>query len=159
VRVFFLDTSAIVRLYVVETGWRWIRNLMRSATADTATAQVCFCDLALPETVSALRQIAQAPDAAKRGLSRAAFRMTVPLVRSNLLTDSTLISVPASGCMPLAAEVVQRQEIRGADAVHLAAALTARDSVARTLPFTFVSHDERQCRAAEREGLEVITPS
>lgn len=157
--VFFLDTSAIVRLYVVETGWRWIRNLIRNVGAEWSNAQVCFCDLALPETVSALRQIAQAPDAARRGLSRAAFRQAVPLVRSDLLTDSVLISVPASDCMPLAAEVVQRQEIRGADAVHLAAALTARDSVAGTLPFAFVSHDDRQCRAAEREGLKVITPT
>lgn len=158
-KVFFLDTSAIVRLYVVETGWQWIRNLIRSATADAATTQVCFCDLALPETVSALRQIAQAPDAARRGLSRASFRRTVPLVWSDLHETSALIRVRASGCMPLATRVVERQEIRGADAVHLAAALTVRDSVAGTLPFAFVSHDDRQCRAAEREGLEVITPS
>jgi predicted nucleic acid-binding protein len=159
VKVFFLDTSAIVRLYVVETGWRWLRDLMRSATGEHASALVCFCDLALPETVSALRQIAQKPDAARRGLSRAAFRQTVPRVRADLLDDSLLTVLPASRCMPLAAEVVERQEIRGADAVHLAAALTARDTIAGDAPFAFVSHDQRQCRAAQREGLEVITPS
>jgi predicted nucleic acid-binding protein len=159
VKVFFLDTSAIVRLYVVETGWRWIRDLMRSATGEHATAQVCYCDLALPETVSALRQIAQKPDAARRGLSRAAFRLTVPRVRTDLRDESLLTVVRASGCMPLAAEVVERQEIRGADAVHLAAALSLRSTIPSTAPFAFVSHDERQCRAAEREGLEVITPS
>lgn len=43
--------------------------------------------------------------------------------------------------------------------MHLAAALIARDMIAGDQPFAFVSHDERQCRAAEREGLEVITPS
>jgi predicted nucleic acid-binding protein len=157
--VFFLDTSAIVRLYVIEPGWMWIRNLMRSATGDAATAQVCYCDLVLPETVSALRQMVQKPDAAQRGFSRSAFRLTLPRVRADLLRNSPLIAVPASGCMPLAADVVERQEVRGADAVHLAAALTARDTVAGALPFAFVSHDERQCRAAEREGLEVIIPS
>lgn len=158
-RVFFLDTSAIVRLYVVEPGWLWIRDLMRSATGASATAQVCVCDLVLPETVSALRQIAQQPDAGRRGFSPSALRLTLPQVRADLLARYPLTSVPASGCMQLAADVVERQEVRGADAVHLAAALTARTTVAGALPFAFVSHDVRQRRAAEREGLDVVTPS
>ena len=158
-KAYFLDTSAIVRLYAVEPGWRWIRDLMRSATGAGATAQVCYCDLAFPETVSALRQIASHADAARRGLSRAAFRRTVPLVWADLHQQNALISVPASDCIPLAARVVERQDVTGADAVHLAAALTARDTLGPALPFTFVSHDTRQCRAAEREGLAVITPS
>lgn len=157
--VFFLDTSAVVRLYAVEGGWQWIRNVIRSAQANPPTARVFFCDLALPEAVSALRQIAQGLDAAKRGLSLAAFRRTVPHVVNDLLQASPLVAVPASGCIPLAARVVERQEIRGADAVHLAAAITVRDSLADAAPFVFVSHDVRQCRAAEREGLEVITPA
>ncbi|HEV3052523.1 MAG TPA: type II toxin-antitoxin system VapC family toxin [Longimicrobium sp.] len=155
---YFLDTSAIVRLYVMEPGWLWVRDLMPSAGV-LRTAQVCYCDLGLPETISALRQMVQKPDAAKRGFGRSALRQTLPRVRGDLLHGAPLIAVPASGCMQLAADVVERQEIRGADAVHLAAALTARASVAPTLPFVFVSHDVRQCRAAEREGLEVITPS
>lgn len=158
-KAYFLDTSAIVRLYAVEPGWRWIRDVMRSATGAGETVQVCYCDLALPETVSALRQIASQPDAARRGLSRAAFRRTVPLVWDDLRQQTPFITVPASDCMPLAARVVERQDITGADAVHLAAALTARDTLGPALPFVFVSNDVRQCRAAEREGLEVITPS
>lgn len=157
--VFFLDTSAMVRLYVIEPGWLWVRDLMRSATAYAATTQVCYCDLVLPETISALRQMVRKPDAARRGLSRAAFRQTLPRVRADLLRGGPFIAIPASGCIPLAADVVERQEVRGADAVHLAAAFTARDTLADALPFTFVSNDERQCRAAEREGLEVIIPS
>lgn len=102
--VYFLDTSAVVRLYTTETGWVRVRNLLRSANADPATATVCCCDLALPETVSALRQIAVGPEAARRGLS-------------------------------------------------------ARNSLGRSLPFAFVSHDSRQCRAAEGEGLDVIDPA
>lgn len=157
--VFFLDTSAVVRLYAVEAGWQWIRNVLRSARTDPPTARVFFCDLAVPETVSALRQIAQSFNAAQRGLSHAAFRRTVPRVVHDLTEGSPLVAIPASGCISLAAQVVERQEIRGADAVHLAAALTVRDSVEDSVPFVFVSNDIRQCRAAEREGLEVITPS
>ena len=157
-RVFFLDTSALVRLYVLESGWQWLRNLVRSATAEPPTVQLCFCDLALPEAFSALRQIAQKPDAAARGVSRAALRQTLPRVRSDLLGAAGFVAIPASACMPLAADLVERREIRGADAVHLAAALTARDTLAGSLPFTFVSHDAQQCEAAQREGLPVMTP-
>jgi hypothetical protein len=60
--------------------------------------------------------------------------------------------------MALATTVVERQQIRGADAVHVAAALTARDAVGADR-FVFVSHDQQQCKAAEREGLEVLTPA
>ena len=156
--VYFFDTSAFVRLYTAEPGWVQVRNMVRSAAAEPATAQVCTCDLVLPEAVSALQQIASGPEAARRGLSRSALRQTLPRVRADLAGESPLVLVPASACMGLAAEIVERQQIRGADAVHIAAAITARDTLAGSRPFAFVSHDARQWKAAEREGLHVIDP-
>jgi predicted nucleic acid-binding protein len=156
--VYFLDTSAAVRLYVVESGWLGVRALLRSAVADPAATVVCPCDLVLPETVSALRQIAYGGEAARRGFSPAAYRRVLPQVRSDLTGSKHILQVPASGCMALATTVVERQQIRGADAVHVAAAITARDAIG-TDGFVFVSHDQQQRRAAEREGLEVLTPA
>jgi predicted nucleic acid-binding protein len=156
--VYFLDTSAAVRLYVVESGWLGIRAMLRSAVADPAETVVCLCDLVLPETVSALRQIAYGGEAARRGFSPGAYRRVLPQVRADLTASKHILQVPASGCMALATTVVERQQIRGADAVHVAAALTARDAVGADR-FVFVSHDQQQCKAAEREGLEVLTPA
>nr|WP_240978777.1 type II toxin-antitoxin system VapC family toxin [Longimicrobium terrae] len=153
--MYFLDSSAIVRLYVVEPGWSTVRELVRGAAADPPRARICACDLALPETISALQQISTGPNAGRRGLSPAAYRRTLPLVRAQMLETEAAVSITASSCIPLAADVVDRRKVRGADAVHIAAALTARETMGTGLPFVFVSGDARQCRAAEEEGLPV----
>lgn len=155
-KLYFLDSSAIVRFYVVEPGWPTVREIVRGAAANPARTRLCICDLALPETVSALQQITCGPNAARRGLSSAAYRQTVPRVRSQILDTEAAVSIAASSCMSLAADVVDRRNVRGADAVHIAAALTARDTIGSGLPFVFVSGDVRQCRAAEEEGIAVM---
>lgn len=155
--IYFLDSSSAVRLYVLESGWEHVRGMLRHAVSEPAATVVCLCDLVLPETVSALRQIAFGSTAARRGFSPGAYRRALPQVKSDLIESQHILRVPASGCMRLAAEIVERQQIRGPDAVHVAAALTARDAIGSE-PFVFVSHDQQQCKAAEREGLEVLTP-
>ncbi|HZG43518.1 MAG TPA: hypothetical protein VEY93_11180 [Longimicrobium sp.] len=148
-----------MRLYLLEAGWVLIRELMRSANRAPSTVQLWFCDLALPETVSAVQQAAHSTDAARRGISRAALRHTLPRVRDDFGVESPLMTIPSSSCMSIAAEIVERQQVRGADAVHIAAALAARNSVGPGVTFIFVSNDKQQCKAAEREGLEVLTPA
>lgn len=69
------------------------------------------------------------------------------------------MAIPSSSCMAIAAEIVERQQVRGADAVHIAAALTARNFVGPNVTFVFVSNGKKQCRAAASEGLEVLTPA
>jgi predicted nucleic acid-binding protein len=155
VKCYFLDTSSIVRLYTVEPGWSVVRNLLRGATLDPPTTRICYCDLALPETVSALVRIASESDGARRGVSRASNQRTLPQIRTGLMT-APAAAVMASTCMSLASEVVERRRVRGADAVHIAAALTARKTFGEALSFTFVSADHQQCQAAEREGLDVL---
>jgi predicted nucleic acid-binding protein len=158
-KTYFLDTSAIGRLYLLEEGWGFVRDLVRAAIAEPPTVRLCACDLALPETVSAVQQAAHGPDAAKRGISRSALRHTLPKVRADLGRGTPLVLLSASNCMPLAAEIVERQQVRGADAVHIAAALNARKAAGLEAVFAFVSNDKKQCRAAALEGLEVLTPA
>jgi predicted nucleic acid-binding protein len=160
VKSYFLDASAVVRLYIVEPGSTIVRNILRSSVAVPPTAQVLACDLSLPETVSALLQIAAGSRGPARGLSRAALRHILPAVRSQFGGDTQPFSlVPATGCMEVAADLVEKHRLRVADAVHLAAALRARENLTSRGPFLFVSDDEAQCRAAESEGLGVLRPA
>lgn len=144
---------------MLEEGWGVVRDLLRGAIAKPPTVRLCACDLALPETVSAVQQAAHSSDAARRGISRAALRHTLPRVRSDFGGESPLLVIPSSSCMGVAGDIVERQQVRGADAVHIAAALAARQFVGPGVTFTFVSNDKQQCRAADREGLEVLTPA
>jgi predicted nucleic acid-binding protein len=160
VRSYYLDASAIVRLYIVEPGSSVVRDIFRSAVALQKTAQVLTCDLSLPETVSALLQVADGSRGPARGLSRAALRHILPRVRSQFAGESQPFNmVPATNCMESAADLIEKHRLRVADAVHLAAALEAKDSLPSGAPFLFVSDDVAQCRAAESEGLEVLRPA
>jgi predicted nucleic acid-binding protein len=156
---YFLDSSAVVRLYALEPGERLVRNLVRSAAAFPANSEVVVCDLAYPETVAALHRIARGNDAARRGLSAAALRLILPQVRQDLTPGSELLVMPASDFMARAAQLAERRVVQGADAVHIAAALEVRNFVQPGDRFVFVSDDIAQCRAAEGEGLEVLRPA
>jgi predicted nucleic acid-binding protein len=93
-------------------------------------------------------------------VSRAALRHILPAVRRDFVGDTPVLSlVPSTGCMELAAELVERHRLRVADAVQLAAAIRTRSGLPPRGPFLFVSDDDAQCRAAEDEGLEVLRPA
>lgn len=156
---YFLDSSALLRLYAVEPGERWVRNLVRSATAAVPTAFIAVCDLAYPEAVAALHRIVRGHDAARRGLSAAALRLILPNVHRELTPGSDFMVMPASDCMRSAAQVASRHAVRGADAVHIAAALEVAKWLQDQERLVFVSDDVAQCRAAEGEGLEVLRPA
>lgn len=159
-RSYFLDSSAVVRLYAVESGSRMVKDIIRSAGANPPTAQALVCDLSLPETVSALLQIADGPRGASRGVSRASLRHILPAVRRDFVGSTQVLSlVPATGCMELATELVERHRLKVADAVQLAAAILTQDTLPDAASFFFVSDDIAQCRAAEGEGLEVLRPA
>jgi predicted nucleic acid-binding protein len=159
VRTYFFDTSAVVRLYTTEPGALLVREMVRSAAAGTSIAAVLACDLARPETFAALRKIATGADAARRRLSRAALRLMLPRIRGDFGEQEQFYLVPATPCMALAAEIAQRHPIKGADAVHIASALLARDSAPVPERFYFVSDDAGQVRVAEAEGLQVLRPA
>ena len=156
---YFFDTSAVVRLYAVEPGATLVRDLVRSASLDGTNTDVIVCDLARPETFAALRKIAAGPDGARRGLSRAALRMMLPRVRHDFGEQESFFVVPASPCMAVAADIAERHPIKGADAVHIASALAARDASPLPDRFVFVSADVAQARVAEAEGLRVLRPA
>lgn len=156
---YFFDTSAVVRLYTTERGATVVRELVRSAAARVTTTHIVVCDLARPETFAALRKIAAGPDGARRGLSRAALRILLPRVRHDFAEQESYFVVPASPCMAVAADIAERYPIKGADAVHIASALAARDASPLPGRFVFVSADVAQARVAEAEGLRVLRPA
>jgi predicted nucleic acid-binding protein len=159
VRYCYLDTSALTKLYAVEPGMRAVRDLLRSGAVRPDWTRLLVCDLTLPEGVSALTMIQRGSNAARKGLSAAALREMLLRPRHHFGANSPFLVLPATGCMELAADLVERHQLRGADSVQLAAALKARQLATAAEMFLFVSDDEAQCRAAEGEGLVVMRPA
>jgi uncharacterized protein len=128
----FLDSSAIVKRYVDETGTRAVLALMEAdpdwaaSAAALAESEIAFCHRAPGEAVA---------------------ETLVQALRRDWLR---FIVVPTDDeCLTRAAEIGCRYGTRTLDAIHLAAA----DRLPR--PVTFVTFDGRQGDAATSLGLAV----
>jgi predicted nucleic acid-binding protein len=157
VRHYFLDTSALVKAYSVEAGSKRVSNIIRGARVHPPQNRVVVSVLAHPETASAIVQILNGPDAARRGFGALDRRWLPGRLASEL--ETSFVMSPADLHVDAAAALVWKHRVRGADAVQLATALAARRDVPDEGEFYFVSSDTALNRAAAAEGLAVIDPA
>mgnify|MGYP000069244554 CR=1 FL=1 len=130
---FFADTSALVYLLVDHPGepFAWVRELLQDAP-------LAACDLFLPEAMAALR--------GRKDNRRLRPKDFVQATRALEELASSLYLVESSWpLMRAAADLARRYPLRGADAVHLAAAL----AFSLKMPATFITLDHRQYQVAK----------
>lgn len=128
----FLDTSALVKRYVVEPGSDMVLHAMASDQDWAASV--------LAGTEARIALCRRGPEGA----------IDMPAQRQLLddLGRFVTVSVDAQ-CLRDAGAIGCRHHIRTLDAIHLAAALRLPD-------VTFLSFDEPQLEAARALGLEVL---
>ena len=158
-RHYFFDSSSFLKLFVVEAGDKRVREIMHAAEAGNGEVRVAVCDLAHPESASALRQMLERGEGGRRGISSARLKRTLPVIQTFFTKGTTLTIVEASTVIPESADLAVRHRVRGADAVHIAAAQRVQRRVAVGEEFWFVSADVRQASAARREGMPVLDPT
>jgi len=125
--VIYLDTSALAKRYLAESGSDAVRRLMDDDESWAASM------LARTEmSIVLCRAIGHMPSAEHQRLADDWDRFTVVPLDAQCLTDAASI-----GC---------RHRVRTSDAIHLAAAL-------RVPTVTFLSFDRRQLAAARALGL------
>lgn len=137
----YLDTSALVKLYVDEEGALAVRHAVDQAEL-VATSAIAYVEA----------RAAFARRHWEGGLSAGGHRS---LTRDFERDWSRYLTIEvAAAVIRRAARLAERHRLRAYDAVHLASARTVADRVAR--PFTFASWDAALARAAAREGLEPL---
>ncbi len=136
--ILYLDTSALVKLYVTEEGSAGVRLRLRRAE------RVATSWLAYPEARAALARRAREKGLTAAGRDLAARALDRDLGAFLLLGLGPAIARDAG-------KLAERYGLRGADSVHLASALELRELTGE--PVTFVSFDARQQAAALAEGL------
>jgi predicted nucleic acid-binding protein len=143
---YFLDTSAVVKRYVQETGTAWIRTLAASATGHF----IYLARITEVEVTSALARRRGQP-----GLSVAQARTALGLFHQDFAQDYRIaeITVPL---LQRAALLADTHTLRGYDAVQLAAALEVRLQVPLLI---LISADADLNTAATAEGLPVEDPN
>ena len=128
--MFYLDTSALVKLVVAEPETRALEAWIEAGTSALMTS-----DLARVELVRAVRRVV--PERARD---------------ARVVLDSLAIITVTSATYDDAARL-EPAELRSLDAVHLAVALELGDSLGG-----LVTYDHRLAAAAASYGIEVVAP-
>ena len=143
----YLDTSALIKLYVEEEGTERVVAI----TDDFDGVQVIILDVTPLEARSAVRRRQREGDISGADADRILDRIEDDTSSSFLVQPST------SAVIEGAARLIDRHPLRAYDAIQLAGCLVIRDIVPG--PLTFVCADVRLCGAAELEGLTVLNPT
>jgi predicted nucleic acid-binding protein len=138
----YLDTSALVKLYVHEEGSANVRRQVRAAQS-IATSRVAY-----PEARAALARREREGGIGKRSLRRAVAQLDRDW--------SAYVVVELTESVARRAGVLaESRALRGFDAIHLASALDL--SALLDAAVGFLGYDARLDAAAAAEGLETPT--
>jgi predicted nucleic acid-binding protein len=147
---YFVDSSALVKRYVRETGTVWVRGITR----HRSTTHIYIALITAVEVTSAI--------ARRRGATLSAAQASSLLSRfrqhlAGRYLPSQITPALVSDAMTLA----NTHRLRAYDAVQLAAALDIHKdwSANRLGAFVFVSADRNLNKAAATEGLSVDDPN
>ena len=145
--IHYLDTSALVKLYVREPGTDQMIRLANPSSGHT----IAILGLARLEFRSAIRLRERMGDVSPDLAAEAIARMDVHLQTLYLVQPVT------EAVLEEAAGLLDRHALRAYDAVQLAGCLALR-AQAGEVP-SFVCSDRPLLLAAEQEGLGVIDPT
>jgi uncharacterized protein len=143
--IYYLDSSAWVKRYFAEAGSSWMHSLFKSELALASTA------LGYVEVVAAI---------ARRSTARQDFPTT--FLQRRLMTewDAMLQVEMDTHVFEQAASIAWKQKLRGADAIHLAAASLLRNhAIERSLDLVLVTSDIELIQAANEFGLIATNPA
>jgi len=137
----YLDTSALVKLYVEEEGSATVREAVAGAES-VATSTISYVEA----------RAAFARRRRERRLSPDDYRRTVQELEGDW--EHYLLLELTSTLIRRAAEFAETHALRAYDAIHLAAAKLLRERLQG--PILFACWDSDLAAAARREGLNLI---
>ena len=151
---YFLDTSATVKRYVIERGHVWVASLIGSVDQHT----VLIDQITTVESVAALCQKARSLNAIQK-FTVADRDRAIELFHRDVQDRYDVIPV-TTAIFSRAGNLCRFHALRAYDAVQLACALAARDSLAQLhLAPIFVSADRQLLAVATREGFATEDPN
>ena len=139
----YLDSSALVKRYLKETGTDVVNSIILSSKAK-ATSKLSY-----PEILSAFARKHRTNEIGHGLLHSAINKFEGDWLQLYVIEFSDEILQPIK-------QVSQKYPLKAADTVHLASALWLRSSTKADV--TFVASDSRLLEAAQRENLQIVNP-
>ena len=138
--ILYLDTSALVKIYVEERGSANVRAQSDHAEG-VATSRIAYAEA----------KAAFARKRRERGLSHKGYRSVIGDLDRDW--DDYFVVDVSDGVVKSAGILAERHALRGADAIHLASALALASP--SEPPVVFFCFDSRLSSAARKEHLGV----
>jgi len=145
---YYLETSALVKLYVRESGTERVLALA-NRTTENRLAILALSQVELRSAVRRRERNGEIPPLVATQLLETFKRHLEVRFVSQMVTDFVL---------DVASALVDRHALRAYDAVQLAGYVALRGSTGTDAP-VFVSSDNALLSAAKQEGIPVLDPS
>jgi len=144
---YYLETSALVKLYVRETG----TERMLAMTARSAENRLAMLALTQVEFRSAIRRRERAGEIP----STIAVQLLDAFTRH---LETRFITQPISDfVLDLASSLIDRHALRAFDAIQLAGCAALKNATGSEIPI-FVCADQALIAAAQQEGMPTLDP-
>jgi uncharacterized protein len=148
--IYFLDSSAIVKRYIAETGSAWLASLIH----PVAGHQLHVARISAVEVLAAITRRVRvgSMSAEEARIARMHFRLDFSTLQDVVEITGPLIA--------RAMDIAEKHELRAYDAVQLSAAMAVHEGArAHGLAITIVTADDELITAATAEGLAVENPN
>jgi uncharacterized protein len=151
VAAYFLDSSALLKRYIPETGTAWVQNLTAKASGSTLL-------ISRITSVEILSAIARRQREGSLTLEQAQELRTI---FQQHFTDQYEVVELTPSITALAGGLCDRQSLRAYDAVQLASAISILPTVTQSPEnsLTFLTADDRLLNAAQLENLQADNPN
>ena len=151
VNVYFLDSSALVKRYVAETGTAWVQSI----TAPHTRNKLIIDRITWVEVLSALARRQREGSLSSNNVAKA-----IRTFRYDLDTQYQVVELDRM-LTETAGQLVGKHPLRAYDAVQLASALRVQSAFARakSTSLTFLAADDRLIAIAQAEGLLTDNPN
>ncbi len=137
----YLDTSALIKRFVTEKGSGLIQALV-TGDEPVATAKIAYAEIYAGLTRS------------RWGGDLSHLQYTLACRQFEYDWRAYVLVDLRDEILVLARELIQRQRLKGVDAVHLASALSLKSALGQDI--IFVAADARLLRSAQAERLRTL---
>jgi hypothetical protein len=151
VEVYFLDTSALVKKYMTETGSTWVETLTDAGSVN----KIILARVTWVETLSAFTRLHR-----ENRINLNVLTQIINVFKSDWERQFQIVEVEKSD-YEKAGELLKKHPLRAYDSIQLACALKIYSAFTRIAPqlFTFVSADDRLINAAQAEEMQIENPN
>lgn len=146
--LYFFDSSALIKRYIVEVGSSWVQHIAQSLQDNIVISHIAHVEM-----ISAIMRRQR-----ENTITHQMAQTTKILIDNHAYYQYEVITF-TDDIIKIADMLLSKYPLRSLDAIQLASAVKAKQNLVGNYPFIFVSSDKRLLGYANSEGLTTDNPN